>query len=448
MSDKLEKPYRIVTSVYVALIFSFYLLFFDRNGLAAISSAKAVCYHTLTLCYFAAVLFLFVLHGLQRRLRWSDVRKTLKQTPAAAWLILLYLLFTVVSALLSDYGTVWLGGGRREGVLTISLYCVSFLLISRFYRPARWHLYLFAAAATAFCGICILQLLNVNVFGLYPLSDVKPSCADFSDAFIGTIGNIDFTASFLCIAIPVFWCGILRSGDRQRFLLLIPLLLCLYVLVRINVGAGYFGVLIGALLSLPFVLPCGKKARIAVLIAVAALLLAAIVVIYFHRFDRLELRQLHYVLHGKIKDTYGSGRVFIWRRTLRAAPEHLWFGTGPDTMSYASFARQEVPDANGNLLYVKVFDAAHNEYLTILFHQGVFALLSYLGALGVTLVHWLRKASKNASAAVAGAAVVCYCLQACFGISQLITSPFFWCAFGILVQAIYGKKDAALRRKN
>ena len=447
MSEQLKKPYRITVSVYAVLIFSLFLLFFDKNGLAAISKAKAVCYYTLTLCFIAAVLFLFLLHVIQRKLKWAQIWSGVKQTPLAAWLVLLYLLFTVVSACLSDYDTVWLGGGRREGVLTISLYCVSFLLICRLYRPSRWHLYVLAAAATVFCVTCIFQLLDINVFGLYPLAEGM-TCADFSGVFIGTIGNVDFVAAFLCIVIPVFWCGILRLKDKQRFLLFLPLLLCLYVLMQINVAAGFVGVFFGALLSIPVVLPCGKVWRILVFAAVAALLAAAVIVIYFCKFRQTELRQLHNILHGKVKDSYASGRFYIWRTTLGAVPEHLWFGTGPDTMSFAEFARQDVYAANGAYQFSRLYDAAHNEYLTILYHQGIFALLTYLGALGVTLVRWVRKSGKNAAAAIAGASVLCYCLQAFFGISQLITSPFFWCVFGVLVSALRGKNRDESRQSN
>ncbi|MBQ6431747.1 MAG: O-antigen ligase family protein [Oscillospiraceae bacterium] len=442
MSERTKKPYQTVTSVYVSLIFSFYLLFFDKNGLAAISKAKAVCYETLTLGYIAAILVLLLVHGVRRRLRQAEIKADLKRMPAAVWLILAYLLFTVVSACLSDYDTVWRGGIRREGVLTISLYCVSFLLVSRFYRPARWHLYLFAAATTAFCAICVFQMLNINVFGLYPLGE-NFTPADYVDKFIGTIGNIDFTASFLCIAIPIFWCSILRLKDKQRFLLFLPLLLCLFVLWRISVAAGFVGILIGTLLSLVVVLPCGRTTRMILLISFAALLIAALIAVYFVRFKQTELREIHNILHGKIKDSYASGRVYIWRRTLRAVPEHLWFGAGPDTMSYAAFARQETA---GGIL--KVFDAAHNEYLTILYHQGVFALLAYLGALGASFVQWIRQAKEHPVAAIAGAAAACYCIQAFFGISQLITSPFFWCVFAVLTNAANGKNAANSDGKN
>ena len=447
MSDQLKKPYRIVTSIYVALILSVYLLFFDKNGLAAISKAKMECYYALTLCYFAAVLVLLIVQCARRKLRWAQIWADLKQTPVAAWLIMLYLVFTLISALLSDYNAVWLGGIRREGALTISLYCVSFFLICRFYRPARWHLYLFAAATTAFCVICILQLLDINVFGLYPLAE-NLTCANFNGNFIGTIGNIDFAAAFLCIAIPVFWCGILRLKDKQRSLLFLPLLLCIAVLWKINVAAGYVGVIGGALLSLPVVLPSSKKCRMIVLIVVAVLIVAALIVVYFVKIPQRELFQLHNILHGKVKDSYGSGRFYIWRTTLGAVPEHLWFGTGPDTMSFADFARGEVYAANGAYQYSRLYDAAHNEYLTILFHQGIFALLAYLAALGCSLVLWIRQSNDNAVAAIAGTAVLCYCLQAFFGISQLITSPYFWCILAVLVNALSIKIEPNDRRKN
>lgn len=439
MSEKVKKPYRIVTSAYIALIFSFYLLFFDENGLAAISKAKMHCYYALTICYAATVVFLFIIHALQKKFRIELLKKDFKSTPAAPWLIILYLIFTVISACLSDFDTVWLGGNRHEGVLTIALYCISFLLICSFFRPERWMLCLFAAAATAFGIICIFQMLDLNIFGLYPLSRNKKTCADFINSFIGTIGNIDFTASFLCIAIPVFWCSILRWKDKRRFLLFIPLLLCLLVLLKINVAAGYVGIFIGTLLSLPVVIPCTAKKRILLLIAVISFFIVVVILIYCIDFQQRDLHDMHEVLNGKLKDSYGSGRMIIWKRTIRAVPNRFWFGNGPDTMSLMDFAKQNIVNRNNEILYIRSYDAAHNEYLNVLFHQGIFALLSYLLALVISLIGWLRQSRTNPIAAIAGAAVLCYALQAFFSISQLITSPFFWCIFAMLVAALHDK---------
>lgn len=441
VSEKVKKPYRIATSVYVAVIFSFYLLFFGKNGLAAISKAKMHCYYALTICYAATVIFLFIIQAVQKKLKIEQLKKDLHNTPAAAWLILSYLIFTVISACLSDFDTVWLGGNRHEGVLTISLYCISFLLICRFFRSERWMLYLFAAAATAFGCICILQIFDINIFGLYPIVGDKKSCADYISSFIGTIGNIDFTASFLCIAIPVFWCSILRFKEKMRFLLLIPLLLCLYILLKIRVAAGYVGIFVGTLLSLPVVIPCTAKKRLLLLISVISVFLAAGILIYCIDFQQRDLHDIHEVFHGNFKGRYGSGRIYIWKQTIRAIPDHLWFGNGPDTMSQMAFARLNFFNNNNELVYAKVFDAAHNEYLTTLFHQGIFALMAYLSALTVSIVQWFCQAQTKPAAAIAGTAVLCYSLQAFFGISQLITSPFFWCVFAILVAVLQDKKE-------
>ena len=84
---------------------------------------------------------------------------------------------------------------------------------------------------------------------------------------------------------------------------------------------------------------------------------------------------------------------------------------------------------------VSLIDAAHNEYLNILFHQGVFALAAYLGMLVSALALWIRRAAKSAPAAILGCGVLCYCIQALFGISQVITTPFFWVTLALLVNS-------------
>jgi len=57
-------------------------------------------------------------------------------SPAEKW-ALVYLGWTVLSALFSDYTGVWLGNGRKEGVLTIAIYVLSFLFVSHFAKVDR-----------------------------------------------------------------------------------------------------------------------------------------------------------------------------------------------------------------------------------------------------------------------------------------------------------------------
>jgi O-antigen ligase len=79
-----------------------------------------------------------------------------------------------------------------------------------------------------------------------------------------------------------------------------------------------------------------------------------------------------------------------------------------------------------------IIDAAHNEYLNILYHQGIFALLSYIISLVTSLVQWIRVGHKNIASAICGGAVVCYGVQAFFGFSMCQTAALFWLAWAVL----------------
>ncbi|MBR3704257.1 MAG: hypothetical protein IKM11_02045, partial [Oscillospiraceae bacterium] len=85
-----------------------------------------------------------------------------------------------------------------------------------------------------------------------------------------------------------------------------------------------------------------------------------------------------------------------------------------------------------DLMLVAEIDLAHNEYLNILFHQGVFALLAYLAALFLAAVEWLRCSRRNGASAAVGSAVLCYCVQAFFGFSLCMVSPYFWIMLAFL----------------
>jgi len=81
-------------------------------------------------------------------------------------------------------------------------------------------------------------------------------------------------------------------------------------------------------------------------------------------------------------------------------------------------------------------DAAHNEFLNILVNQGLIALASYLSALILTALHWRRSARDSIGVMLGGCAVLGYCAQSFFGLSSPITTPFFWCAWGLLCSSI------------
>lgn len=365
--------------------------------------------------------------------------------------LLAYLLLTWLSALLSPYWpeTV-LGASRYEGALTITIYGLCFLLISLYARPTPRLLTVFCACVTGFGCLCILQLAGGNPLELYPLGfGYADAYKAYAGAYLGTIGNVGLVAAFLCIAIPILWTGLLRLNGRRRFFLLIPLVISGYVLLRMSVLAGIFGVFAGGAFILPVVLPLPRRQRRLLLVS---LLLAAVlfaVLVYGRDFDLEPLHELHQILHGNWDETFGSGRIHIWKSVLQKVPFHLWLGTGPDTMLHADLAPFTRYDAALGGTIVSQIDMAHNEYLNILFHQGILALIAYLLFLASVIRHWIRNSANDPVCAMLGSAVLCYSIQAFFSFSMCITAPFFWLALALLEnRAICENRRKTLCGKN
>ena len=421
-----------ITNLFLILLSSVFILWI-RDFASATETKKIVFY--LVCGGYAAVLVLLAIEGMivgsfSLRQLWEKLRpNTWSQR-----LMLLFILFTFLSTLFSAYPRIaWLGGSRGEGAVTFLIYFLCFYGVAKFARPGRWMIYLFGGAVAAFSALSILQLLGLNPLGLYP-EGLNYFDADkaYPGAYLGTIGNVDYVAAFLCIVIPILAIYLLRSRDRYRWFLLIPLGMSLFVLLRMWVLAGLVGIAVGLAISFPFFLPMGKKGKILYASCFGLAAVGGIIFLYFYDAGSGLLHELHQILHGTFEDSFGTWRFYIWKNVWKLIPEHFLLGAGPDTMSLAGIPSFEQFNEGLNMSLVAYIDSAHNEYLNILFHQGVFALAAYLGGLIALLVRWIKNGGKNVGAAIFGGAVACYCVQAFFGISQFITTPFFWVALGLL----------------
>lgn len=85
-------------------------------------------------------------------------------------------------------------------------------------------------------------------------------------------------------------------------------------------------------------------------------------------------------MQGNIKDSFGSSRILIWRKSLELVPERMLLGGGPGTLSLrldVNFSR--FVEETGQTLSSSV-DNAHNDYLGILVNTGLLSLAAYLAA--------------------------------------------------------------------
>lgn len=423
-----------ITTVYIYLMLTVFLFFCGSKGYLGITDAKFSVFCILCGGYIAVMALVAMESLIVGTVKFRSPLAMLKASGWTQRLVIIYLLLTWISAFLSRYfpETV-LGVSRMEGALTVTVYGVCFLLVSVFGKVSEGHLWVLGIAVLLFSSVCLLQIAGFNPFSLFPEGvGYADKYVAYSGEYLGTTGNADLTAAFFCLVIPVMWVSLWRLNGKRRFFLLIPLAASLVTLLCMDVMAGLVGVFAGGLLMVPVVAPISKRRKKILWCAIIAVGFLAVAVLFLVDFGSGFLHQLHEVLHGRIDRSFGSGRIQIWSEVLQRIPEHILFGSGPDTMIRAGL--QGFSKVNGDLgtVVVAKIDVAHSEYLNILFHQGIFALVAYVGALALLARKWIRSSADDAVTAALGAGACGYCIQALSGISMFIVAPLFWLVLGLL----------------
>jgi len=415
---KTEQFREKASSVYVYLLLTAYILCPPPEGYRAIVEFKYALFMGMTACYAAAMLLSLFL-----------ARKTLGRLRREELLALAFLGFTALSALLSPWREhTLIGTDRRDGLLTALAYTAIFFFLARHFRPKREHLYAFAFSATAYCAVVILQMCGRNPFGMYPRGlTYFDANVRYSGVYIGTLGNADIAAAVLCMAPPAFFtAAVFRRKSPFELLLLVPAALCLAVLIETNCAGGSCAAVAATILAVPAACRSKKVRRIS---AAAALTAGALFIVWLLCYRGKQWGVFHQaseLLHGRAEESYGSGRIYIWKRVLEKVPERLLFGGGPDTLPLRGIAPYEWLRADGKLISSEI-TAAHSEYLNILVNCGAFALAAYLALLVSAAARWYRRGG-GAARTVCGAAACAYLAQAFFGVSMCLNTPFLWLA--------------------
>lgn len=147
----------------------------------------------------------------------------------------------------------------------------------------------------------------------------------------------------------------------------------------------------------------------------------------------------------------GSGRLFIWARTLPLLRNRGWRGDGPDTFA-AHFPQDAlVQKANVYGRLDLVVDKPHNAYLQVAVQTGVMSLLGLLVVMGCHLASGARLyLARPARGPLAGAgvglfgAVSGYAVAALFNDSVVSVAPVFWTLLGLGIavnQAVSAMED-------
>lgn len=444
--SKFMPLFQRITAVYIGCMLTLYLLWPGFGGYAQLTAAKWNLFLLLSLAYLAVCVLLTLELAVIGRLRLPRPFRLRSVLSVQDWLLLGFWACSALSALQAvDRATAFWGSARCNGLVTITLYCLCALLMAHLGRPRAWMLWLLGGALCLNGVLALLQSAGYNPLTLYPEGmNYYDANKLYAGEFLGTLGNADVLSAVLCAAIPALWLALLKLPSRARFLLVLPLVLCLAVLAKASVAGGIVGVSGAVLLTLPL-LPRSRRGRLGAAIAVVILCVCGLAFLYLYG-GRLGgfLYEASEVLHGHWKDEFGSSRIFIWRHALELVPERLLLGGGPDTLGLRMEVGFERYDEALGMVIRSSIDDAHNEYLNILVNQGLLALLFYLALLGRAAIRWVKAAVRDPAAAICGGAVLGYCIQAFFGISSPISAPYLWIALALLIGRLEPEKS---RRK-
>jgi len=502
MSELKQKPdYKAVsfriTDGYIYLMLFLFPLFTGFEGYENITFSKYI--------FFVSATALWLISVTVCALAGGRTVFTKRRSFIAFLIFLYLIICCISSVFSSYKTSVLIGGGRFDGLLTTFLCVSITLGVSVFARPKRSYLYAAAAAAAINCVVAVLQVIGHNPLWLFPGDfGFYDAGIKFSSTFFGTIGNADLFSAYICLILP-FVCVHYITSEKRPLLLLPAVLALAFCLFSCGVSGGILAFAVTVLFAAPFVISGGERFRrsleLILLLSASALLAIsfkaemtdtgvicnfslsrlsylAIVIIAVAAVLRLVLRksdfekktlrvffsalsavlivsgfaaanfwkgtegtvyELSQILHGNLKDSFGSSRILIWRKSLELVPGHLLLGSGSGTLALRldlDFTR--FVEETGNTLSTTV-DNAHNDYLGILVNTGLLSLIAYVLAQGLSLIKTVKTATPTALCLAC--ALLCYWVQAFFGLGLFLVSPLMWLLWGLLVSAFRHNKS-------
>lgn len=320
-----------------------------------------------------------------------------------------------------------LRSSNTNSVLFIASYAAAFIGVSLFGNLKAMHIRALGISTFLSGVLSLIQLAGRNPLLMYPEGlNYYNKYKEYTSAFLGTLGNVDVLAAFLCFSIPVLIVFALRSDCRRDRLLLVPALISLYVLFMSDVDAGRVGMLGCLAVAPPVVIRSPKWAKRAGLACALAVVLG-LAVVYFWPGKTGFLYEASAILHGHFDPSFGHDRIGIWQQAWASITQKPVLGNGPGSGAWLIDLRT----VNEEMNRVVSTRNVHNTYLGYLMDTGILGLACYLALIAGSCAAWVRQRKDDLFAAL-GAGLVCYLVQDFFNINIVTTAPFLWICLGLL----------------
>lgn len=393
--------------------------------------------------------------------------------------LLALIILILLSGFAAKYQTLSLVGefDRHEGTLTNLSYLFLFLVAANMVytvRQTKWFYYFLYPVVGVNLLLVLLHFYNYdtlrNPFVLSLLLPPQLSAGGLSaNSYINsTFGNPDFLSGFGGIVTILFLTrAILVTEMRERIINVVVAILCFAMVPTSFATSGFFTIVV----MLPVVIVLllfSKQRRQGALTGLVWLAACALLLFMFAQQNHTAWsKSMGFFIRttpaassqtsagsssqaSSTSSNYnpfnlppkgmaaGTGRVYIWKKTLQLVEKKPILGYGLDNLPY--YFPQDDPAKNTGLGDPDIIvDKPHNNYLDYAFGSGIFALLAYLALLGGHFwqnIKLLRKGifnERRITLASLFAAWCAYLVQAVFNDSTIGVSTVFWLLFGLSV---------------
>lgn len=246
---------------------------------------------------------------------------------------------------------------------------------------------------------------------------------------VGTIGNRNFLSTYLLMFLILSICMYIFY-KKNSFLVYATIIFAGLLVTYTRSGWVSLGICV--LSGLGFILKrkgCMRRALIITLI-----FLSVFTVLETTGDGEFLFRFKSIVSEGEDNaEEAGSGRILIWKTTLKAIKYKPILGTGLDTLQL----RLIRDNFDGLYEYIekydKIIDKAHNEFLEYWACGGILTLISYVALIGVILTK-LFKRREDDGCKIYFLMILGYVIQSFFNISVIGVAPLYWILLGAAVK--------------
>lgn len=382
---------------------------------------------------------LIFLGGIGLILYLFDKIKNKKKIDIYDILIILLSIFGIISTIFAINVKVSLLGfnTRCEGLLAILFYYILFLISRTIsnnkYKNIIINFILLYGLLHSIYGI--LQYFNLKILNIPVINNWHYAT--------GFERNPNFLGSIVIISLSISL-GKLFMNSNKKSNIVFTILSIIYFMGLLTSGtmsAVLTFVLINVILIIVIII---NKIKIKEVIVKSLIIILSFILcfIIFNNYDHNYLSgqinktkdEIKNVVQGNIEDKYGTGRIYIWKNTLKKVPDNLLTGVGIDNYYYAF---SELRDLKSH----KLIDKAHNEYLQKLITEGLFSCITYITLLLIIFIKAIKtiitnKKKNNGILITLFLGFTAYLIQAFFNISVIFVAPLFYIIMGMLLNEV------------